>query len=300
MNDRQLRYALSVWRERSISKAAEKLNVAQPSVSEQLRGLERELGFELFRRTGRGVLVTHKGQTFLRRADQVIDQLLDLSDAARSLRGGPPVSFALGCSSSLILGVMPPALAALAPLLSSVRIETITGPTRRILRLVAEERLDAGLTIEVSPRDLPPNVKAERFGRALIVLAVPPGHRLARADGPIDLAELADEPLIVHEPDIGYGQQIQAILGGRGLRPNVRAVSDDATTVKLMVQAGVGLALLPRSCVEAESAAKRLAAVTVRPRLELRMTLARLGRASSGATERYFELLKAGLAGIRA
>mgnify|MGYP003337658953 FL=1 len=56
MNDRQLRYALSVWRERSFSKAAERLNVSQPSVSEQIRGLEQELGFELFRRTGRGVL----------------------------------------------------------------------------------------------------------------------------------------------------------------------------------------------------------------------------------------------------
>src|SRR5215510_15110979 len=143
MNDRQLRYALSVWRERSFSKAAEKLNVSQPSVSEQIRGLEQELGFELFRRTGRGVLVTHKGQTFLRRANQVVDELLDLSDAARQLRGGPPVSFALGFSSSLVLAAVPAAMAALAPLLAKVRIETITAPTRRILRFVSEERLDA-------------------------------------------------------------------------------------------------------------------------------------------------------------
>lgn len=300
MNDRQLRYALSVWRERSFSKASEKLNVSQPSVSEQIRGLERELGFELFRRTGRGVLVTHKGQTFLRRADQVVDQMLGLSDAARQLRGGPPVSFAIGFSSSLILAVVPPTMAALSPLLSSVRIETITAPTRRILRFVAEERLDAGITIEASARDLPPNVRPERFGRVVIVLAVPPGHRLARASEPVDLAELADEPLIVHEPDIGYGQQIQSILAGRGLRPNVRAVADDAKTVKLMVQAGVGVALLPRSCVAAEAASDAVAVVQVRPRLELRMTLVRLGRRAPPATERYFQLLREGLANIRA
>ena len=299
MNDRQLRYALSVWRERSFSKAAERLNVSQPSVSEQIRGLEQELGFELFRRTGRGVLVTHKGQVFLRRANQVVDEFLDLSDAARELRGGPPVAFAMGFSSSLIPAVVPAAMTALAPLLPNVRIETITGPTRRILRLVAEERLDAGLTVEVSPRDLPPGVRAERFGRVVIVLAVPPRHRFARAHGPIDLSDLAEEPLIVHEPDVGYGQQIQATLAARGLRPNVRAVSDDAKTIKLMVQSGVGLALLPRSCVAAESANETIGVVEVRPKIELRMTLARLARGDASG-DRYFQLLRSGLSGLRA
>lgn len=300
MNDRQLRYALSVWRERSFSKASEKLNVSQPSVSEQIRGLEKELGFDLFRRTGRGVLVTHKGQTFLRRANQVVDELLDLSDAARRLRGGPPVSFAIGFSSSLVLAAVPAVMTALAPLLPQVRIETITGPTRRILRFVAEERLDAGLTIEASTKDLPPNVRTERFGRVAIVLATPPDHRFARAGVPVDLSDLADEPLIVHEPDIGYGQQIQSILAGRGLRPNVRAVADDAKTIKLMVRSGVGLALLPRSCVEAEAASDEVGIVQIRPKLELRMTLVRLGRSAAPATERYFQLLRQGLAGIRA
>jgi DNA-binding transcriptional LysR family regulator len=300
MNDRQLRYALSVWRERSFSRAAEKLNVSQPSVSEQIGGLERELGFELFRRTGRGVLVTHKGQTFLRRANQVIDELLDLSDAARELRGGPPVSFAIGFSTSLVIAAVPPTMAALAPLLSKVRIETITAPTRRIQRFVSEERIDAGITIEASARDLPPNVRTERFGRVVIVLAVPPGHRFTRAREPVDLSELADEPLIVHEPDIGYGQQIEAILAGRGLRPNVRAVADDAKTIKLMVQAGAGVALLPRSCVEADAARESLGVVEVRPKLELRMTLVRLAQRPSPSTERYFQLLRAGLAGVRA
>src|SRR5262249_12871964 len=116
----------------------------------------------------------------------------------------------------------------------------------------------------------------------------------------IDLSDLADEPLIVHEPDIGYGQQIEAILAGRGLRPNVRAVADDAKTIELMVQSGVGVALLPRSCLEAGAASEAIGIVGVRPKLELRMTLVRLGRSASPATERYFHLLREGLAGVRA
>lgn len=296
MNDRQLRYAISVWRERSFSKAAQKLNVSQPSVSEQIRELEAEVGFELFRRTGRGVDVTHKGQTFLHRADQVVAGLLDLSEAARQLRGGPPVSFAIGFSSSVVQAMVPRVVDALSPLLARVRIETITAPTRRILRFVSEERLDAGIAIESDAKDRPHNVRAENFGSVSIVPVVPPGHPLAGINEPIDLARLADEPFIIHEPDIGYGQQIRSLLSHRGLRPNISAVSDDAETIKLMVQAGVGFAFLPQSCVATEVQSGALAVVPVRHRLELAMTLLRLDRPVSRALARYFRLLHEGLA----
>ena len=301
MNDRQLRYALSVWRERSFSKAAAKLNVSQPSVSEQIADLEAELGFRLFRRTGRGVEVTHKGQTFLHRADQVISGLLDLSDAARQLRGGPPVSFAIGFSSSVVPFMVPRAMAALAPVLTRVRVETITAPTRRILRFVSEERIDAGVAVECDPKDMPANVRAEPFGRTGVVLAVPPGHRLARVNEPVDLADLVDEPFIVHEPDIGFGERIRAALTARGLRLNVRAIVDDAETLKLMVSDGVGIAMLPRDCVAAEAAIGRLSLVPMQRPIELSLNFVRLDRPVPRAAARYFRLLIAGLAeGARA
>lgn len=299
MNDRQLRYALSVWRERSFSKAAQKLNVSQPSVSEQIRELEGELGFALFRRTGRGVEVTHKGQSFLHRADQVVAGLLDLSEAARQLRGGPPVSFAIGFSSSVVQAMVPLAMRALAPLLARVRIETITAPTRRILRFVSEERLDAGIAIESDAKDLPHNVRSERFGSVSIVPVVAAGHRLAGINAPVDLAQLADEPFIIHEPDIGYGQQIRSLLSHRGLRPNISAIADDAETIKLMVRAGVGYAFLPESCVGPDVAAGILAVVPVQHRLELAMTLLRCDRPVSRSVARYFHLLREGLADAR-
>ena len=79
----------------------------------------------------------------------------------------------------------------------------------------------------------------------------------------------------------------------------MRAVSDDAKTIKLMVQSGVGLALLPRSCVAAESANETIGVVEVRPKIELRMTLARLARGDASG-DRYFQLLRSGLSGLRA
>ena len=300
MNDRQLRYALSVWREKSFSKAAEKLNISQPSISDQISRLEGEIGFKLFSRSGRGVEATHKGQRFLLEAGQVMAGMLELSDTARELRGGPPVSFVVGCASSVARAVMPEAMAALSPLADRVRIETITAPTRRILRFVGEERLDAGIAIETAPADIPTNVVCEPFGRVSIVLLTPTDHPLARRNSPVDLAEIADEPLIAHEPDIGYGQQIEALFADRGLRPNFRALADNVETIKLMVRAGVGLALLPGSSAETEVAAGELAMVALRPPLELSMTLVRSAKPQPATTERYLTALRKRLVGAKA
>jgi DNA-binding transcriptional LysR family regulator len=286
MNDRQLRYALSVWREQSFSRAAEKLNVSQPSISDQVRMLEEELGFQIFNRTGRGVEATHKGERFLTEASEAVERLNDLSETARELRGGAPISIKIGVASSLARTVVPQVMAALMPLTNGARIETITAPTRRILRFVAEERLDVGIAIEAAGDALQPFVRAEVFGRVKVMLAVPPGHRLARRNAAVELAEIANEPYIAHEPDVGYGPRIRALLVERGVRSNVCAVADDTETINLMVAAGVGLSLLPESAV-----APQTKALPLKPPIELSMMLVRHERPASAATARLIDAL---------
>jgi DNA-binding transcriptional LysR family regulator len=286
MNDRQLRYALSVWREQSFSRAAEKLNVSQPSISDQVRALEDEIGFQIFNRTGRGVEPTHKGQNFLIEAAEAVERLNDLSETARELRGGAPISIKIGFASALARAIVPQAMTALQPLIGNVRLETITAPTRRILRFVAEERLDAGIAIETDNAALPPHVRIESFGRVKVMLALPPGHRLGRRNSAVDLAEIADEPMIVHEPDVGYGARIRALLAERGLRPPVAAMADDTETINFMVHAGVGPALLPEISLAPETKA-----LPLKPAIELQMILVRHERPASPATARLIDAL---------
>ena len=89
MEFREIRYALSVAKERSFTKAAARLNISQSAVSEQVRLLEDEIGFPLFRRTSRGIELTERGRTFLYEAERVVGDVLSLSDTARRLRGAP-------------------------------------------------------------------------------------------------------------------------------------------------------------------------------------------------------------------
>jgi len=291
MNDRQLRYALSVWREQSFSRAAEKLNVSQPSISDQVRALEDEIGFQIFKRTGRGVEPTHKGQRFLMEANEAIERLNDLSESARELRGGAPISIKIGFASALARQIVPQAMTALQPRIGNVRLETITAPTRRILRFVAEERLDAGIAIETDRAALPPHVRVESFGTVKVMLALPPGHRLARRNAGVDLSEIADEAMIVHEPDVGYGARIRALLAEHGVRPTVAAVADDTETINFMVRAGVGCALLPESALAPDTKA-----LLLKPGIELAMVLVRHERPASPATARLIDILSNSLA----
>src|ERR1700743_1513210 len=107
MNDRQLRYAIAVWRERSFSRAAEKLGVSQPSLSEQVRLLEDELGFSLFDSSSRGVEASINGRTFRQNADYVVIGMSALKDLARELRGSLGSTLRIGICSGIAHAMVP-------------------------------------------------------------------------------------------------------------------------------------------------------------------------------------------------
>ena len=107
MELRQLRYALSVAKERSFTRAAKGLNVSQSAVSEQVALLEGDIGFPLFRRTPRGIEVTERGRSFLYEAERVIGDVLSLTDSARRLRGAPIDTLTLAMGSGMAQIFMP-------------------------------------------------------------------------------------------------------------------------------------------------------------------------------------------------
>ncbi len=275
MNERQLRYALAVWRDRSFSKAAHRLNISQPSVSEQVRLLETELGFELFVRTGRGVEVTFKGRTYLHQAEQAVAGLMGLVDTARRLQGGPKGSFAIGFGTAIARELVPWAMQVLGPALPDLQLEVVTAPTRRIQRMVFEERLDVGLAIEADASSLPPHVVRQRLTVVTLALFLAPEHPLAKSGETVTIGQLAKERLIMNEPDVGYGQYVSSLFADLGVRPTVAAVADDVETAKLMVRANVGIAILPENCALNEIASGDLISVPLLPRCTAPVALLR-------------------------
>lgn len=293
---RQLRYALAVWQERSFIRASERINVSQPAISGQVRQLEDDLGFALFRRTGQGVEATEVGRTFLMQAEQVYFGALRLSDTARQLRGSPAGSFVVGISSGIARNIVPFVIRAVNDMKPQVRLEVTTTTTRRINRLLLDERLDVGITVEANPRALPGELQCESVAYDEMVVILPPRHRLRRRRKPVDLADLAEESLIMYELSVGYGELVLSMFSDSNLRPNITAVSDNVETIKAMVAAGGGIAIVPARSVLSDSTLGVGGMLHLCPERMIEIVMVRRARETSPTVEQQIALLRDELA----
>lgn len=297
MDFRQLRYALSVSKERSFTGAAKRLNISQSAVSEQVKLLEEEIGFELFHRTSRGIESTDRGRTFLYESERVMGDLLSLTDTARRLRGALSDTLMIGMGSGMAQIFIPRMFADLKRDLPGVRLEIMTAPTKNIFNELHEERIDAGIAIESNPDRLPAGLIFDRLVDAEMALITHPKHALARSKQPIDIGRLVAEPFIMSELTVGYGQVVFSLFTDLGIRPNILAVVDNIETMKMIVQAGGGIAIVPRACAENEVALGLLKALAIAPARNVSLSLFRrhepLSRRKETALLKLRELLKA-------
>ena len=297
MDFRQLRYALSVSKERSFTGAAKRLNISQSAVSEQVKLLEEEIGFELFHRTSRGIESTDRGRTFLYESERVMGDLLSLSDTARRLRGVLSDTLMIGMGSGMAQIFIPRIFADLKRDLPGVRLEIMTAPTKNIFNELHEERIDAGIAIESNPDRLPAGLIFDRLVEAEMALITHPKHALARSKQPIDIGRLLAEPFIMSELTVGYGQVVFSLFTDLGIRPNILAVVDNIETMKMIVQAGGGIAIVPRACAENEVALGLLKALAIAPARNVSFSLFRrhepLSRRKETALLKLRELLRA-------
>lgn len=296
MDFRQLRYALAVSKERSFTQAAKRLNISQSAVSEQVKLLEEEIGFELFTRTSRGIESTDRGRTFLYESERVMGDLLSLTDTARRLRGALADTLTIAMGSGMAQLFIPRIFDDLKTNLPGIRLEILTAPTRNIFTELHEERIDAGLAIESDPERLPAGLVIDRLIDAEMALIIPPKHPLARAKQPVDIGRLLAEPFIMSELTVGYGLVVMSLFTDLGMRPNVQAVVDNIETIKIIVQAGGGIAVVPRASAENEVALGLLKALPIAPARTVAFSLFRrrqpLSRRKETALLKLRDMLK--------
>ena len=292
MEFRQIRYALSVAKERSFTKASVRLNISQSAVSEQVKLLEEELGFPLFRRTSRGIEQTERGRTFLYEAERVVSGVLSLTDTARRLRGALADTLTIGMGSGMAQIFMPRLFAKLEGALAGVRLEILTAPTKNIFNELHEERIDAGIAIESDPDRVPAGLVFDRLTQAEMALIVHPKHALARTRQPVDIGRLMAEPIIMSELTVGYGQVVSSLFSDLGMRPNILAIADNIETMKVIVQAGKGIAIVPRASAANEIKLGALKALAIAPTRSVALSLFRRRQPMSRRKEAFVAALR--------
>lgn len=188
MELRHLRLFLAVAEARHFGRAARRLHLSQPTVSQQVRQLEEELGEVLFERHERGARLTPAGDLFRAYASRALEEVEAGRQALGALRGLQVGELRVGYLPSLGAGLVVPALAAVLRKHPGLRVQAYEGVSRRIERRVAEGKLDVGLGIAPSRA---PEVEAEPVLEGRLSLIVPAGHALAAAPGAGDAARLS-------------------------------------------------------------------------------------------------------------
>jgi DNA-binding transcriptional LysR family regulator len=241
---RQLRYFLAVADEGSISAAAASIPVAQQSLSEQIRSLERQVGAPLFVRGPRGVRLTAVGEELRVEARSLINQADRAFDHVQRVAGGERQTIHVGYLPSVGNYIVPPLVRAFAQTHPELILTTEDCPIAALVDGLREGRLDAGLTRP----PLVDDVATEHVLTEPVAAVLPADHRLAAAEA-LDLSDLAGEPWVLTprsswEP---WHRKYDLDFAASGFVPNVVQRGTSVQSLLALVAAGVGVTRLPMS-----------------------------------------------------
>jgi DNA-binding transcriptional LysR family regulator len=249
MELRHLRYFVAVAEELHFRRAAERLHVAQPAVSEQVRKLEQELGVKLFDRTQRSVSLTTAGTAMLEEARHVLRHAEVAQQAARNAGDRVTMRLRIGYLPDSLPSSVPRALGRLATAAPAIEVALETGPAYRLIDELRARRLDAVITSLPAPAS---GLRTTLLGEQRAVAVLPALHPLA-IDSATSLERLAPARVVVLPRDANPAFHSAAIAMCRtaGLAPTLVDVQEPRVEhVLLAVAAGVGIALLPESVTE--------------------------------------------------
>lgn len=261
MTLRQLEVFLAVAREKSFSRAARRIRSSQPTLSEHVGELERELGRKLFVRRGREVTLTEAGRVFDQYASRVVATVEEARQAMDELDGLSHGSLLLGASTTPGLYVMPGIIAAFRARYPGVELKLQVANSQVIEGRVKDRELDLGV---VGGHSVAPGEECLAAGLLdELVLIVPPGHAWA-ARREIAPERLADQPLLLREVGSATRSVTERALQRAGVTFKSVMELDHTEAIKQSVMAGFGVAFVSTYAVRGEVASGRLRAVRLR------------------------------------
>lgn len=292
MELRHLRYFVAVAREGHITRAAEKLHIAQPPLSQQIKALEAEIGAALFLRHPRGVALTDAGRAFLADTEAILASAEHAAERARRTARGETGRIAVGFTTS---APFHPLVAraireyrTTRPQVSFVLEESSSGDLLAGLRA---ERLDIAFIRSglADPQDLAVHPLLEEDMAA----ALPRGHRLARRPK-LTLRDLAEETFILYRRPDGRGlyDVIIAACTAAGFSPQVGQEAPRIVSTLNLVAAGLGVTIVPASLSRLPLEGVSYRPLVGRPALKVPLSLACRGDERSAATLGFVELVR--------
>ncbi|KSD33697.1 LysR family transcriptional regulator [Pseudomonas aeruginosa] len=248
MELRHLRYFIAVAEELHFGRAAERLGISQPPLSQQIQALEEEIGARLFERTNRRVELTDAGRLFLDESRQVLALVDKAVLLARRAHLGELGELKIGFTSSApFTSTIPSSIHAFRKAYPDVHLDLQEMSSRQVLKALLEESLQVGV---IRPLALPDTVHWVELFREPLVAVLRADHPLAAgSEEGLAIAALAEEPFVFFPRSYGTGlyDQVIALTRQAGFSPRIAQEASEAMTIIGLVSAGLGVSILPAS-----------------------------------------------------
>ncbi|HYZ16227.1 MAG TPA: LysR family transcriptional regulator [Candidatus Acidoferrum sp.] len=241
MELQMLEYFRVLGRVQHVTRAAEQLGISQPALSRAIARLERELGVPLFHPVGRSIALSSYGEVFLAHVERALDELANGRGRIDEMSGAEG-TIALGFLRSLAVRFVPDLVQRFGATHAGVRFVFTEDNRERLLEHLETGRIALCLTVRV---------ESERFAwepiaEQELIAIVPRSHRFAARDR-VALAELAGERFVSFKRGYPIRIQIEQLCEAAGFTPNIVSESDESASVRGLVAAGAGVAIVPRS-----------------------------------------------------
>src|SRR4051794_14617758 len=294
MELRHLRYFIAVAEEGHVTRAAQRLGMQQPPLSQQIRALERELGVQLFRRKPRGVELTDAGKTFLERAREILDDVDRAFATTRRTARGEQGRVVVGFTSSAPFHPFVPrvirAFREMSPLVSLILEES---GSSELVQGLHNESIDAAF-IRSPEADLGGLVVRPLLEEDMVV-ALPAGHRLARDEHvALPLDALASETFVLYKRPGGPGlyDTIIAACRNAGFSPRVGQEAPRILSTLNLVAAGIGVSIVPASLRRLQMDGVMYRKLSGSAQLKAPLILACRPGENSAAVQRFIDLVQ--------
>lgn len=250
MELRHLHYFVAVAEELHFGRAAKRVHIAQPPLSQQIRQLEEELGAPLFYRTKKKVELTPAGEALLPHARAVLNQARQCADVVRRSALGETGTLQIGCVEEAVHFLFPALLEAFRASHPQVKVQLIEMHSNQQLEAVETGKVDFAFGYS---RARATDIESRQVLKGRMSLAMPQSHPLARLKS-VDLSKCADEPFVF--PKRSASPQLHDYLLGicreNNLVPDIPYTAEHIYTIMGLVRAGCGLTLFPEFLNENE------------------------------------------------
>ncbi|MTE12856.1 LysR family transcriptional regulator [Nocardia aurantiaca] len=234
----QLRYFRMVAHAENVSRVAEELRVAQPSLSRTITRLEAELGVPLFDRQGRRLRLNRFGAAFLERVERALDELDGARRELADLAGPDQGSVAIGAENLIVVQHV---VADFVQRYPGVRVQLFSGTAAQVAARLSAGEIDLGVVSK--PLDIPGLAERKLLDEE-VLLAVSLNHPLAHRDR-VAVAELAEESFITTSADYWQRTLLDRVFCRAGLSPNIACEGDEPAAIRHLIATGLGIGLLP-------------------------------------------------------